>query len=82
MRYSISNMMLLTAFVALAITPMTHLGIKLGIFALTLIFSTIVLFLRFLRDFNQNLTNLLWTVAIACVIIPLDLYFVFWILST
>ena len=73
---------MMTTLVAVAIAPIASLGVQLGTFALFLMISTIVICLRFIDGFNGSPTVLAWTVATACVIIPLDLYFVLMMLCT
>lgn len=80
MKFTLGEMMVMVTLLAIAMAPIARLGIEFGVYALLLIISTIAVVLRFVDGLDGNPRGLPLTVAMACLIAPLDMLFILYTL--
>ena len=80
-KFTIGNLLVFTAVVAVIVAAIARLGIEVGILALFLGVADIVIVMRFYAARTAHDTNIAWTVAAACVIFPLTMLLIFGVIN-
>ena len=81
LKFTIGNLLVLTAVVAVVVAAIAQLGLEIGILALFLGVANVVIAMRFYAAFTEHDTNIAWTVASACVIFPLTVLLFFGVIN-
>ena len=81
MKFTIGNLLVLTAVVAVVVAVVARLGLEVGVLALFLGVANVVIIMRFYAALTEHDTNIGWTVASACVIFPLTILLIFAIIN-
>jgi len=81
LKFSISNLLVLTAVVAVVVATIARLGLEVGTLALFLGVADAVIVTRFYAALTEQDTNIGWTVASACVMLPLTVLLIFGVIS-
>ena len=81
LKFTIGNLLFLTAVVAVVVAAIAQLGLEVGVLALFLGVANAVIAGRFYAAFTERDTNTAWTVASACVIVPLTVLLFFGVIN-
>ena len=81
MKFTIGNLLVFTAVVAVVVAAIARLGLEVGVLALFLGVANVVIVMRFYAVFTEHDTNIAWTVASACVIFPLTMLLIFGVVN-
>ena len=81
MKFTIGNLLVFTAVVAVVVAAIARLGLEVGVLALFLGVANVVIVMRFYAAFTEHDTNIAWTVASACVIFPLTMLLIFGVVN-
>jgi len=77
MKFSVLNLLVLTAMVATVAAAVGQFGVEVGSMVLFLGAANITIAIRFWRGFKTGDPDLAWTVFSACVICPLTLVMIY-----
>ena len=73
MTFSVFNLLVLTAIVAIVSAAIGQFGVEVGVMVLFLAVANAVIAIRFYRRYKTGEPELAWTVFSACVIYPLTI---------
>ena len=80
-KFTIGNLLVFTAVVAVVVAAISRLGVEVGVLALFLGVADVVIVIRFYAALTEHDTNIAWTVAAACVIFPLTILLFFGVIN-